>query len=774
MSISLICPTCGKRLRVRDELAGRRVKCPGCAQGLTAAGLAAAPARRPQGSGRARAPQPTAHWPWVAGGAGVVLAAGLVVLFILLNRSGASSEEPEPTPDLVVRPVKPAAQGGNPTAKGKEQGPGPKKQPLAFAFVRWVPTGLPEGIRSLAVAADGRLVLASGWKEQLRLYDVESGQERRPFAGHAGAVIALAFSPDGGRALSGGEDKTVRLWDIQTGKQLRLLDGHAGRVAHVAFSPDGRRALSGGGSLRYWDLDGGKELRRLTGHAGQVGAVAFSPDGRRALSGCDDPFASGDNAVRVWDLGRGEELRRLQGHTARVRCVAFSPDGRRALSGGDDQAVRLWDVATGGELRRLEVHPGSVGCVAFLPDGRHALSASGALIQTTRRPGQLTVTNTPKPSLAVLWDLDTGQPVQRFEESADAWFFTFALSADGRSLLFVYPNQSLGVWRLQGELTPLPPPKSGGDEPEPKQVAAAKEEVPAKPPEGPAPGPQAKGLQGTWRMVGLEAQGASIDVPTEKVVEITADKLTIRDGDKSGVSFAYQLDPAGDPPGIVLRPLDGPDKGKEVQGLYGLAGDRLRLLLMPSGRPRPRALETKPGGNLVVLVLRRQGAKDTPAVQADKGGGPKKAAPDPAALRDRLAKGGRYWTSLTRAEAFPGMVKTEGSRLWIWPETDELITVKRSAPQLTLRWSVRPGQPPLGASDLAAARLDFFVRTPGRFLGFGGKIEGWRSGETGGTLQITPGPKIAELSGAGDFTIFLQARGKAVANILKVKIKIVD
>jgi WD40 repeat protein len=72
--------------------------------------------------------------------------------------------------------------------------------------------------------------------------------------GHAGHVTRVAFSPNGRLALSGGYEGTMRLWDIETGEQRHCFEGHQGAVYGVTFSPDGRLALSGGEdkTIRIW------------------------------------------------------------------------------------------------------------------------------------------------------------------------------------------------------------------------------------------------------------------------------------------------------------------------------------------------------------------------------------------------------------------------------------------------------------------------------------------------------------------------------------------
>ncbi len=81
MSISLMCSGCGKRLRAKDEFAGKRLKCPGCRRPLAVpSATAAAPVQRLP-----------ALWLWVAGGAGLALLAvvglGAALTYWLITRT---------------------------------------------------------------------------------------------------------------------------------------------------------------------------------------------------------------------------------------------------------------------------------------------------------------------------------------------------------------------------------------------------------------------------------------------------------------------------------------------------------------------------------------------------------------------------------------------------------------------------------------------------------------------------------------------------------------
>jgi WD40 repeat protein/tRNA A-37 threonylcarbamoyl transferase component Bud32 len=247
---------------------------------------------------------------------------------------------------------------------------------------------------------------------------------RRLFAGHTAAVQSIALGLDGRTLVSGSVDCTLILWDVESGGIVRRFEGHDDAVLGVAMTPDGRCAISSSAdrTLILWDLEGGKPVRRFEGHFGPVLCVAVNPDGRAAISGSED------RCLILWNLETGEALRRFEGHLGAVLCVAVSSDGRTAISGSEDCSLILWNLETGEVIHHLkghdrtvdallhgEGHYDSVWDVAFGPDGRTALSVS-------------------EDQGSILWDLDAGKLLRRFEEP-EVGLFSVDLGADGRSAL---------------------------------------------------------------------------------------------------------------------------------------------------------------------------------------------------------------------------------------------------------------------------------------------------------------------------------------------------
>ena len=196
--------------------------------------------------------------------------------------------------------------------------------------VGWPVIG-PHGQRAVTITA--------GDRNEVHLWDLETGSKLRVLSGHDKPVIWAAFSPDGDRLVTGSMDLTAMVWDVLTGKRLATLD-HRALVITARFDPKGERIVTGSGSgTRIWDASTGQVLSTFDDQRMMLTNAEFSPDGTRVLT------TARGKTVHIWDPEESDSLELVQfTRDAKLVYGTWSPDGSRILTCWDDGSVHLLEA----------------------------------------------------------------------------------------------------------------------------------------------------------------------------------------------------------------------------------------------------------------------------------------------------------------------------------------------------------------------------------------------------------------------------------------------
>ncbi len=287
-------------------------------------------------------------------------------------------------------------------------------------------------ITALAFAPDGSSLAASGYHE-ITLWKAADGALDRRIPGLTERVYEIAYSPDGKWMATAGGDPgqfgAVTLWLAEPsggGKPVRDLLETTDSVFAVAFSPDSKLLAAAGAdrAIRIWEVESGKEIAMVEDHADWILDVAFSPDGKKLAS------ASRDKTSKVFDVVKKESLVTFPGHAQPVNTVSFNPEGKLVASGGEDNTIRLWNSEEDAkQARQIGGLGGPVFKLQYTPDGKSIVACGSDKIIRVLDPAN-------------------GNKKLSLEGHTD-WVYSFAISADGKTLASGSWDGEVRLWNLE-------------------------------------------------------------------------------------------------------------------------------------------------------------------------------------------------------------------------------------------------------------------------------------------------------------------------------------
>ena len=198
--------------------------------------------------------------------------------------------------------------------------------------------------------------------------------------GHKQGVNAVAFSRDGKTLYSASVDGTIRVWDVDTAQEKQLLAKHGFGINKLILNEDA-------GWLAYGASDGGT---RIIDPVTAEQIADFTLDRRPILSlAFDQPsgnLAVGDGHGYIMVIDTNEMTITRDFRAAAkgpIWALAFSADGQNIHAGGIEDIMYSWPIATltehgqmSGETRSFLEDP------ATLPNGERQFKRKCSICHT--------------------------------------------------------------------------------------------------------------------------------------------------------------------------------------------------------------------------------------------------------------------------------------------------------------------------------------------------------------------------------------------------------
>jgi WD40 repeat protein len=205
-------------------------------------------------------------------------------------------------------------------------------------------------VLSVDFSRDGRWLATGGGvpsrSGEVKIFNVADGQLVREIPGaHAETVFAVRFSPTGDSLATAGGDRLIKIFDANSGDETKRFAGHTAHVLALAWKADGKLLVSSGADnlLKLWDVDSGLAVRTMKGglfgnrtYKNAVTSATFIGDSEEILA------VSGDGTVRLQRAASDHEIMTFAGSAGYQHAAAATPDGKAVIATDSQGVLRVW------------------------------------------------------------------------------------------------------------------------------------------------------------------------------------------------------------------------------------------------------------------------------------------------------------------------------------------------------------------------------------------------------------------------------------------------
>ena len=236
-------------------------------------------------------------------------------------------------------------------------------------------------VHAIGYRKDGKLLIAADGDGSANIYDVAVTKNIiRRLRGHDGAIFAVAFCGDNSKVATAGQDQNVKVWDVPTGQVLLSLKGHSDSVrALLAVGENGLLSAGADGKIVQWDIRGEGAALFTVSHGAPVEKLAVFESGAMF-------FSIGGGMCRLWEVKSMTELRDASSmkHTKPVTAAAVSACGDFLATSSFDTTVKISKISTAQVVASFS-SPVAVTAMAWRGDSLVYGSEKGSWVLRQRR-----------------------------------------------------------------------------------------------------------------------------------------------------------------------------------------------------------------------------------------------------------------------------------------------------------------------------------------------------------------------------------------------------